>query len=214
MVTDYLQELNDYKYDHPLLAEPFPLLLASWWDCTNIILNNQGQGFFPSQQQKKTSKFFFKSFWEEVLNLREVFQKNKWKFKMKFSIKRRIPPPPSLMDIIFINFFTSLFFFFNWILHMGEISQGVQSLNLMSHFYSPLRPFFGDLDLCYVKNWNSFWKYMSGEVWTCLSLDHHFIGGLFQGPYILPSLTTASKRVLIAPKASAEGACILSKMGY
>ena len=35
---------------------------------------------------------------------------------------------------------------------MGDISQGVQSLNLMSLFKSPLGPFFGDLELCYGKN--------------------------------------------------------------
>ena len=71
---------------------------------------------------------------------------------------------------------------------MGDISQGVQSLNLMSLFKSPLGPFFGDLELCYGKNWNSFWKYLSGEVCTYLSLDHPCTGGLFQGPYILLSL--------------------------
>ena len=73
-------------------------------------------------------------------------------------------------------------------LYMGDISQGVQSLNLMSLFKSPLGPFFGDLELCYGKNWNSFWKYLSGEVCTYLSLDHPCTGGLFQGPYILLSL--------------------------
>ena len=36
--------------------------------------------------------------------------------------------------------------------HMGEISQGVQSLNLMSYLSGVLRPFFGDLGLCYGKN--------------------------------------------------------------
>ena len=37
-------------------------------------------------------------------------------------------------------------------LHMGEISQGVQSLNLMSYLLGVLGPFFGDLGLCYGKN--------------------------------------------------------------
>ena len=36
--------------------------------------------------------------------------------------------------------------------HMGEISQGVQSLNLMSYLSGVLGPFFGDLGLCYGKN--------------------------------------------------------------
>ena len=36
--------------------------------------------------------------------------------------------------------------------HMGEISQGVQSLNLMSYLLGVLGPFFGDLGLCYGKN--------------------------------------------------------------
>ena len=62
------------------------------------------------------------------------------------------------------------------------------SLNLMSLFQSPLGPFFGELVLCYGKSWNCFWKYMSGEVCTYLSLDHPCIGGLFQGPYISLSL--------------------------
>ena len=39
---------------------------------------------------------------------------------------------------------------FPW--HMGEISQGVQSLNLMSYLLGVLGPFFGDLGLCYGKN--------------------------------------------------------------
>ena len=73
--------------------------------------------------------------------------------------------------------------------YMGEISQGVQSLNLMSYLSGVLRPFFGDLGLCYGKNWNSFWKYMSGKVCTYLCLDHSCISGLFKGPYILLSLT-------------------------
>ena len=37
-------------------------------------------------------------------------------------------------------------------IHMGEISQGVQSLNLMSYLSGVLGPFFGDLGLCYGKN--------------------------------------------------------------
>ena len=37
-------------------------------------------------------------------------------------------------------------------IYMGEISQGVQSLNLMSYLWGVLRPFFGDLGLCYGKN--------------------------------------------------------------
>ena len=36
-------------------------------------------------------------------------------------------------------------------LYMGEISQGVQSLNLMSYLSGVLGPFFGDLGLCYGK---------------------------------------------------------------
>ena len=38
------------------------------------------------------------------------------------------------------------------IMYMGEISQGVQSLNLMSYLSGVLGPFFGDLGLCYGKN--------------------------------------------------------------
>ena len=53
-----------------------------------------------------------------------------------------------------------------FICHIGGILLTVQSLNLMSYFQSPLTPFFGDLELCYGKNWNSFWNYMSGKVCT------------------------------------------------
>ena len=85
--------------------------------------------------------------------------------------------------------FSRRLFITNAILYMGEISQGVQSLNLMSYLSGVLGPFFGDLGLCYGKNWNSFWKYMSGKVCTYLCLDHSCISGLFKGPYILLSLT-------------------------
>ena len=48
--------------------------------------------------------------------------------------------------------FTELFFYKRPLSYMGEISQGVQSLNLMSYLSGVLRPFFGDLGLCYGKN--------------------------------------------------------------
>ena len=35
-------------------------------------------------------------------------------------------------------------------IYMGDISQGVQILNLMSYFWNTLRPFLGDLELCYI----------------------------------------------------------------
>ena len=41
--------------------------------------------------------------------------KSKWKFKMAFAIRRR---PPPLMAQISRHFFTPLFFFCNWILHI------------------------------------------------------------------------------------------------
>ena len=75
------------------------------------------------------------------------------------------------------------------IVNMGGNLLTVQSLNLVSYLWGVLGPFFGDLGLCYGKNWNSVWKYMSGKVCTYHCLDHSCISGLFKGPYILLSLT-------------------------
>ena len=44
--------------------------------------------------------------------------KSKWKFKMVFAIRRRPPPPPPFNGTNFQTFFTPLFFFCNWILHI------------------------------------------------------------------------------------------------
>ena len=49
-------------------------------------------------------------------NIREVCGKSKWKFKMAFAIRR--PTPPPLNGKISRHFFTPLFFFCNWILHI------------------------------------------------------------------------------------------------
>ena len=76
--------------------------------------------------------------------------------------------------------------------HMGGNLLTVHSLTLMSHFWCNLRPFFGDLELCYGRNWNSFWKYIMGKVCTYIFLDKHCIRGLFEGQYILPSLGIAN----------------------
>ena len=35
-------------------------------------------------------------------------------------------------------------------IYMGDISQGVQILNLMSYFWNTLRPLLRDLGLCYI----------------------------------------------------------------
>ena len=72
--------------------------------------------------------------------------------------------------------------------HMGEISQGVRSLILMSYFLFFWAPFFGNLEVCYAQTCNIFWKYMSAASSTCLCLDHSSIGGLFNCPSILPFL--------------------------
>ena len=55
-------------------------------------------------------------------------------------------------------------------------------------FFVFLSTFFGNLEVCDVKTCNIFWKYMSATWSTCLCLDHYFIGGLFNCPYILPFL--------------------------
>ena len=52
-------------------------------------------------------------------------------------------------------------------------------------FFVFLSTFFGNLEVCGVKTCNIFWKYMSATWSTCLCLDHYFIGGLFNCPYIL-----------------------------
>ena len=52
-------------------------------------------------------------------------------------------------------------------------------------FFVFLSTFFGNLEVCDVKTCNIFWKYMSATWSTCLCLDHYFIGGLFNCPYIL-----------------------------
>ena len=41
-------------------------------------------------------------------------------------------------------------------LHMGEISQGVQSMNLVSYFFVFLSTIFGNLEVCDVKTCNIF----------------------------------------------------------
>ena len=51
---------------------------------------------------------------------------------------------PSIYDAISVHRILDVY--------MGEISQGVQSLNLMSYLSGVLGPFFGDLGLCYGKN--------------------------------------------------------------
>ena len=53
---------------------------------------------------------------ETSIFLREVCKKSKWKFKMAFAIRR--PTPPPLNGKISRHFFTPLFFFCNWILHI------------------------------------------------------------------------------------------------
>ena len=55
-------------------------------------------------------------------------------------------------------------------------------------FFVFLSTFFGNLEVCYVKTYNIFWKYMSAGLSTCLCLDYSSIGGLFNCPYILPFL--------------------------
>ena len=50
-----------------------------------------------------------------LIALREVCRKSKWKFKMAFAIRR---PTPPLNGTNFQTFFTPLFFFCNWILHI------------------------------------------------------------------------------------------------
>ena len=58
------------------------------------------------QPDRKISAFF------DTSPIMGGIKKTKWKFKMEFSIKRRTPPPPLLMDIISIHFLPVFFFSF------------------------------------------------------------------------------------------------------
>ena len=55
-------------------------------------------------------------------------------------------------------------------------------------FFVFLSSCFGNLEVGYAKTVNIFWKYMSATLTTYLCFDHSSIGGLFNYPYILPSL--------------------------
>ena len=80
-------------------------LLATWCFCVT----------FPWQAiNSDPCVCSFSSFVEWLF--REGCQKSKWKFKMAFAIRR--PPPPPLNGTNFQTFFTPLFFFCNWILHI------------------------------------------------------------------------------------------------
>ena len=69
------------------------------------------------------------------------------------SLERSILPLYTLKVLdLTVNPTVNIHRFKHTYIYMGEISQGVQSLNLMSYLSGVLRPFFGDLGLCYGKN--------------------------------------------------------------
>ena len=58
------------------------------------------------------------------------------------------------------------------ILHMGEISQGVQSMEMMSYFLFFLATVFGNLEVWKVKKLYIFLKYISAGVKGCFRINH------------------------------------------
>ena len=48
--------------------------------------------------------------------------------------------------------------------------------------------YLGNLEVCYTKTFDIFWKYISATSSTYLCFGHSSIGGLFNYPYIFPFL--------------------------